>query len=94
MRTSRSLGSTLFSLGSGIDMSASERDLISRPGLPSSGLICQYQPEWVTSNRGSPTSLGSPGSWSPWSMVSDSTTVSRTVRRRSKLVATSCAYSE
>ena len=32
-----------------------------RPGLPSSGLICQYQPEWVTSNSGSPTSLGVAG---------------------------------
>ena len=31
-------------------------------GVVSSGLNCQYQPECVISNSGSPTSLGRPGS--------------------------------
>ena len=44
------------------DSPASEADTMRRPGALSSGVICQYQPECVSSNSGSPMIFGTRGS--------------------------------
>ena len=67
----------------------SERERNVGPDRPSSGLICQYQPECVISNRPSPQLLGGLGPFSECSSASLMTTVRKKEMRVSKVVSAS-----